>query len=221
MSNYNIGQLRYSKGTEYLSFIINKKYELGDHEYDTNQQMGTRDLKITYAFKGLQTYYLKCSFNDFGIDIPQTFTIKLKTEDGKREQVIKTYELGSGSYYHSIEFAFTPKTDFSKIVFELARSQQYDFMEGTPREMTFYGGNPVMLSSVVNILSDSLKLDSIFKLGIQGPADLITCINGEPIRIGKSGIFEIYKDDFNIYSVGFIIDPNVNKDKNFIMDYCY
>ena len=87
--------------------------------------------------------------------------------------------------------------------------------------MTFYNGSPVMLSSVVNILNDSLKLDSIFKLGIQGPADLIACVNGEPIRIGKSGIFEIYKDDFNIYSVGFIIDPNVNKDKNFIMDYCY
>ena len=222
MSNYNIGQLRYSKKTEYLDFKINKKYESTDHEYDENLQMGTKDLKITHAFKGLQTYYFKCSFKDFGENIPQTFTIKLKTEDGKREQIIKTYELGSGNYYHSVEFAFTPKTDFSKIVFELARSQQYDFMEGEPRKMAFYNGSRVVLASVFNILESLLELNSIFKLGIQGPTDLIVCVNGEPIRIGKSGIFEIFKDDFNIYSVGFIINPNdTNKDKNFIMDYCY
>ena len=87
--------------------------------------------------------------------------------------------------------------------------------------MTFSESQPVELSSVVNILKTSLNLDSIFKLGIQGPTDLITCINGEPIRLGQSGIFEIYKEDFLIYSVGFIIKSNYNKDVNFIMDYCY
>lgn len=221
MSTYNIGQYRYSKGTEYLSSIINKKYILNDHEYDENTQMGTKDLKITYAFKGLETYYLKCYFNGFGDGIPQEFTIRLKSEDGKREQIIKTYSFTPTNYYNSIEIAFTPKTDFSKIVFELKRSTEYDFMDGVPREMTFSESQPVELSSVVNILKTSLNLDSIFKLGIQGPTDLITCINGEPIRLGQSGIFEIYKEDFLIHSVGFIIKSNYNKDVNFIMDYCY
>ena len=220
MSNYNIGQIRYSKGTEYLKSEINKIYTTTEeHEYDLNSQMGTEDLKITFAFEGLKTYYLKCSFNGFGDGIPQTFTIKLKTEDGKREQIIKVYELTPNDSTSSIELAFTPKTHFSKIVFELARSQQYDFMDGAPRKMTFNKDVPVILSSVVNILkNETLNLDSIFKLGIQGDAELIVCVNGEPIKLGKSGVFEVYREDFNIYSVGFIID---SKERKFIMDYCY
>ena len=217
MSTYNIGQYRYSKGTEYLSTIINKTYTLNEHEYDLNEQMGTKDLKITYAFKGLQTYYLKCNFTGFG-EIPQEFTVKLKTDDNKREQIIKTFNFTSKNSYNSIEIAFTPKTDFSKIVFELKRSTEYDFIDGSPREMTFYDKSIVNLSSVINILKTALGLDSLVKLGVQGSTDLIVCINGEPIRLGKSGMFEIYKEDFNIYSVGFITSA---KDVNFIMDYCY
>lgn len=224
MSTYNIGQYRYSKGTEYLSSIINKKYELSDNEYDINTQTGIKDLKITYPFKGLQTYHLTCSFNVFGANIPQEFTIKLKTEDNKREQIIKTYIFEPNSYSesNSIELAFTPKTDFSKIVFELKRSTEYDFMDGSPREMTFYSKDNVKLSEIVNILKVSLNLDSIFKLGVQGPTDLVVCVNGEPIRLGQSGIFEIYKEDFIIYSVGFVIDTeDLLRDVSFIMDYCY
>ena len=222
MSTYNIGQYRYSKGTGYLSTIINKKYELGDNEYDENTQTGIKDLKITYPFKGLQTYHLKCSFNGFGDNSPQEFTLKLKTEDGKREQIIKTYSFSPTSYYNSIELAFTPKTDFSKIVFELKRSTEYDFMDGSPREMTFYSGQNLKLFEVKNILKTSLNLDSILKIGIQGPTDLIVCVNGEPIRLGQSGIFEIYKEDFIIYSIGFIIDEaDTRRDVSFIMDYCY
>lgn len=222
MSAYNIGQYRYSKTAEYLSTIIDEVYPLNRHEYDENTQTKTKDLKITYNFKGLTTYYLKCAFNGFGRDIPQEFTIKLKTEDGKREQIIKTFSFTGTDYSNSIEVAFTPKTDFSKIVFELKRETLYDFSGKGPREMTFSQSTNVSLSSVANILGNTfLNIDSIFKLGVQGPADLIICINGEPIRLGPSGVFEVHKEDFTIYSVGFIVKPTISKTVNFIMDYCY
>ena len=224
MSTYNIGQYRYSKGAEYLSTIIDEVYPLNRHEYDENTQTKTKDLKISYNFKGLTTYHLKCAFNGFGTDIPQEFTIKLKTEDGKREQIIKTFSFSGTKYSNSIEVAFTPKTDFSKIVFELKRETLYDFSGNGPREMTFSQSNNVSLSSVANILGNAfLNIDSIFKLGIQGPTDLIICINGEPIRLGPSGVFEVHKEDFVIYAVGFIINKNSRSSEamNFIMDYCY
>ena len=219
MSNYNIGQYRYSKSEEYLSTIISKTYTSLDHEYDLIEQTGAEDLKITFAFKGLQTYHLKCSLTGFGGSIPQEFTIKLKSSDNKREQIIKTFNFTSTSNYHNLEIAFTPKTDFSKLVFELKRSAEHDFTT-SPRKMTFHSSQKVTLSSVTNVLKSVLGLDSIVKLGIQGSANLVTCINGEPIRLGKSGMFEIYKEDFSIYSIGFIIKSDDTK-LNFIMDYCY
>ena len=63
MSNYNIAQVRYSKGTEYLKSEINKKFTSNDLEYDVNSTMGTKDLKITFPFAGLTTYYLSCNRN--------------------------------------------------------------------------------------------------------------------------------------------------------------
>ena len=220
MSNYNIAQVRYSKGTEYLKSEINKKFTSNDLEYDVNSTMGTKDLKITFSFAGLTTYYLSCALIGFGYNTPTSITVKLVTEDtvdNKREQVVKTYTDLKSSFYN-IEFAFTPKTAFSKIVFELHRTTKDDF-SGSPRVLVFRESQNVVLSSVNNILAQN-NVDSAFKLGIQGSPSLITCINGEPIRLGQSGVFEIYREDFDIYSVGFIIKPE-DENKNFIMDYCY
>lgn len=215
MSNYNIGQIRYSKGVEYLLNKINKKYSSEECEYEVD----TYDLKLVFPFQGLQTYYLKCSLNYENIDTSKDteLVVKLKTESEDktkiREQIITTYTV-KNTKTQNIEFAFTPRTDFVKIVFELRRTK-----ENLEKEILFLGTQAVELFLVNNILQQELGLDSVMKLGIQGPSDLIVCINGEPIRLGASGMFELYYDDFNIFSVGFII--NANKSKNFIMDYCY
>ena len=59
---------------------------------------------------------------------------------------------------------------------------------------------------------------------------MLMCINGEPIRIGPSGIYEI-RNGYKIYFLGFIIksydeiiDENGNKQicrDDFIVDYQY
>ena len=229
MSNYNIGQYRYSDQTEYLTYKINNKIDVTETDanedyiyYDYNQLTQVYDLKIDFHFEGLQTYYLICPFLGFGKGITQEFVVKLKSNTTTREQIIKTYNLGSRaeSGVGTIMLTFTPKTEFDKIVFELKRGKDPTDEESLTRKLEISPNHNVKLAVVNNILKDLNNIDSIFKIGIQGSSDLIVCINGEPIRLGVSEMFEIHKDDFKIYSVGFI--PSTRRNATyFIMDYCY
>jgi hypothetical protein len=50
------------------------------------------------------------------------------------------------------------------------------------------------------------------------------CINGEQIRIGKTGIYEINHDDIKITSISFVpkvINSTTNELEYFIMDFEY
>ena len=231
MSNYNIGQYRYSEQTEYLTYqiddYIDVNEKLSDDKtfkyYDFDSQKYTYDLKIEFEFKGLQTYYLICPFLGFGQGILQEFTVKLKSNTTNREQVIKTYDMGdrtSEQKAGTIMLTFTPKTSFDKIVFELKRD--IGDADSLARKLIIPINKKVQLAIVNNILDSFTNIQSIFKIGIQGPSKLIVCINGEPIRLGVSETFEIHKDDFKIYSVGFI-PPAASRTNpvHFIMDYCY
>ena len=71
---------------------------------------------------------------------------------------------------------------------------------------------------IKNIVKD---INKIVKIGVQGPPSLLMCINGEQIRIGKTGIFEINEDNVSISFVGFIPKIKNNVLEYFIMDYEY
>ena len=120
----------------------------------------------------------------------------------------------------TIMLTFTPKTSFDKIVFELKRD--IGDADSLARKLIIPINKKVQLAIVNNILDSFTNIQSIFKIGIQGSSKLIVCINGEPIRLGVSETFEIHKDDFKIYSVGFI-PPAASRTNpvHFIMDYCY
>ncbi len=64
------------------------------------------------------------------------------------------------------------------------------------------------------------------KIGIQGPSGMLFCINGEGIRIGPSGIYEIRNSNYKIHFLGAI--PQISIDStgkkgydSFIIDYQY
>ena len=44
------------------------------------------------------------------------------------------------------------------------------------------------------------------------------CINGEEIRVGRSGLYEIL-NGYKVTFIGFIVEPNDNK--HFMLDYQY
>lgn len=214
MDFYNIGQYRYSKSENYVSSIAKGKIALSEQKYADAEGGNFEQVDLMYeaSFTGSTTYYFKCELRGLGENIPQNFTIKLKNDNGEREQIVKHYSLSAEGQDKStvIELVFTPKTAFSKLIFILDRKTTADF----DRRMSFSPAKDVILSEVKNILNQP-----IFKVGIQGEPDLIVCINGEPIRLGRSGMFEIHEDDFSVYSIGFI--PPSSKDSYFIVDYCY
>jgi hypothetical protein len=74
---------------------------------------------------------------------------------------------------------------------------------------------------VMNILDiDSLKgINEFAKIGVQGPTGLLMCINGEEIRVGPSGLYEI-KNGYKVNFIGFIITEEF-ADEQFLLDYQY
>ena len=75
-----------------------------------------------------------------------------------------------------------------------------------------------------NLINDSQKTWN--KIGIQGPSGMLCCINGEGIRIGPSGIYELKNSNYNINFLSVI--PRISSDiygnlgyDNFIIDYQY
>jgi len=61
------------------------------------------------------------------------------------------------------------------------------------------------LIDVITTLKNTYSnLAYLTKIGIQGPPSMLMCINGEEIRIGKSGIYEINNDIIKITSVSFV-----------------
>ena len=75
---------------------------------------------------------------------------------------------------------------------------------------------------MVNVI-DYIGHSPLLKIGIQGPTGLLFCINGEEIRMGKSGIYEIL-NGYKVNSIGFVPKPDSispgGKDY-FVLDYQY
>jgi hypothetical protein len=61
------------------------------------------------------------------------------------------------------------------------------------------------LKSLNNILNiDTFKNKKIVKIGIQGPEGLQFVVNGELMRLGKSGMY-VSQEDMTIQSLGFVL----------------
>lgn len=56
------------------------------------------------------------------------------------------------------------------------------------------------------------------QIGVQSAPGLPMCIDGEQVRVGRSGIYEI-NHGITIRFLGFIVQPN--DDKYFLLDYQY
>ena len=68
--------------------------------------------------------------------------------------------------------------------------------------------------------STSTTISALLQIGVQGDPGLLMCINGEEIRIGRSGLYEIL-NGYKITFIGFIINTEPEDDRYFILDYQY
>ena len=65
------------------------------------------------------------------------------------------------------------------------------------------------------------NISHLTKIGVQGPPLFLMCINREPIRIGRNGIYEL-NNGININFISFVpVGSGDGKLDYFIMDYEY
>lgn len=171
-----------------------------------------------------KNYYLNFTVKR-RLDSPQIFAVKLKNSDSL-DGVVQTagtvtVQAGEETLYDSFEMIISPNGTFNQIVFELSR-ESLDYMTQNPDGT---GGRLTQIevdrySSLRNIINDinaSTGAEKLLKIGVQGVPGQLMCINGEGIRIGRTGIYEI-NNGFIVEFISFILTDN---DNFFIMDYQY
>lgn len=226
---YKIAQFRrnqidsYSTNINYsVSTIVN-----------TNSIINFRDTCINISGSDLVTslysYYLRFEVKQL-INSPQDFSIKLENDGSNMIQVIKTLNVKQGNESTVFEMIFKPNSSYGKIVFELSRiASDFTLDNGDGTVGRIMNINILDFYIINNIIDSYLKssfpgLTKLKKIGIQGPSGLLFTIDGEEIRIGRSGIYELYNEEISISYLGFIIKDSISsldgKDF-FILDFKY
>ena len=179
---------------------------------------------ISTPMDNTKSYYLQVTINR--ISSQQDFSLLLKKSTNDNiSQTIDTFSVSSGSSgTETFEFVITPNIDYDQIVFYLTRtSTDYQLNNG---DNTYGRKSTVQIlsfSQIKDLLTTPINHTPLIKIGVQGPTGMLMVINGEPIRIGPSGIYEINNGD-KIKTFGVIVkDNNLSTDgkEYFILDYQY
>jgi hypothetical protein len=227
--SYSIGQLRSNQidSDKYKATLTYKQglYKNTDSIIDFYEPCLTLNENIIVS---TNSYYLKFEVAQM-TDSVQEFTLKLKNDDTEdNSQSIKTFTVKKGTESTVFEIIFNPNQTYNKVIFELRRLV-LDF-QTTNKNGT--GGRLMevrilQFDQITNILGKIpgyTDVKSLKKIGVQGPPGLLMCINGEEIRIGRSGVYELYNDNITITYIGFVIKDSLftqdGKDF-FIMDFKY
>ena len=144
------------------------------------------------------------------LDTEQTIDIKLiskkdnSSDTGELEQYVTTLIIEPGTGWVDVEFVFSPLDGtFNSLMFQLARTT--DDYKGTQREVWVVY---LELCEIQNILNKIIGNAGLYKIGVQTRPGLFMCINGQDIRVGRTGIYEIRNEAikvnfFSVLSAGF------------------
>lgn len=176
-------------------------------------------------------YYLNFSVKK--INSIQNFYLKLKnltqSDDDfsdNNEQIIAEFTVPQSTTendWTNFEIIIAPNKTYGQLYWDLRRTISNDYLSTSDLQVGGAIGRKMTIvinqfAIIKNIVKD---INKIVKIGVQGPPSLLMCINGEQIRIGKTGIFEINEDNVSISFVGFIPKVKNNILEYFIMDYEY
>ena len=233
--NYNFGQFRKSQIDNYLMPLdsgiledlqvtsalsenvkfVDKKIDLVEEDY----------LQALTNNNKQRSYYIK--FKVFKQDTAQSINIKLINTKATTDnmQLIKNIKINRGkdTDYSIFEIVISPSDNhvFDRIYFELNR-ELIDY--NTHIADDIYGRTLSIeierldeIYNVIDFLENSIDTDTLKQIGVQGPPGLLMSINGEEIRIGRSGLYEI-NNGVSVSFIGFIIEQN---EKYFVLDYQY
>ena len=237
--SYNFGQFRRTQQNSYLTpldFSISTVIEESPLSKNVKFEERVIDLTGSNVLQSVdetgtkqRCYYLNVRVQKIW-ESSQKITIMLvntsKTIDNI--QVLETIEIEPGyeSDYSTFEIIIPPNGTYNQIKFKLERTlEDYNLIRDPSNNI--YGRLVNIginyLSEVINIIDKYLNSSinntgRLKQIGVQSAPGLQMCIDGEQIRIGRSGIYEI-NHGITIRFLGFIVQPNDNK--YFILDYQY
>lgn len=197
--SYKIGQYRKKINTSYIDLLSYFDKIVDDKKI----------LFITNSTNLLNTekYYFKIKIKRK--EVKQTVKLTLQNQDATDIQKVATYivpaatDLITENLYETI---FVPLTNnYSTIAFEASGLD----LAVEDIDLKIY-----RIENILNLIS----IASLVRLGIQAVPGQMFCINGEGLRVGPNGLYELNHSDIIIDFVGFI--PTSNND-NFILDYQY
>ena len=230
---YKFGQFRKSQLSSYL---IPLEYTLNDLAVQSSLSRGVtfidKGIDLDNALQALdsggkqKSYYIR--FKIYKQTTKQFITVRLvnteKTSDNV--QTIENLEINAGNAddYSIFELILSPNDNhtYNQIYFELNRELiDYNTLnaDGTyGRKIMLAIDNLSEIYNVIDFLQTSIENKRVLKqIGVQGPPGLLMSINGEAIRIGRSGLYEI-NNGINTSFIGFVIEDD---EKYFILDYQY
>lgn len=229
-------------GNKFIDKRITDIYSLSGNNTENNAQ----------GFKSGDYYYIKLIIKRKFPNHDQNITLRLSNDQGtnqsKNYQYIDDFIIFAGGsttlddpQYAVYETILAPNASYGQLNVILGREMVDYVTTKNPENPTeenwdasSYKGRIIEISvcqiyKINNILGNNSIPSTLTKIGIQGPPGMLMCINGEPIRIGPSGIYEI-KNGYKITSLGFIkkvYDVTVNGEQLvvnpdiFIIDYQY
>lgn len=224
--SFNLGQFRRDM-INTSNYLTEKSYTLSDVSVRPSSEVEFLDISIDLNESLIygENYYLKIVFfRNLTYDQNITFTLQSDTT----EQFIETYFIPKGDtsqdYAVPIELIISPNGSYNKILLTLNRTIS-DYSIYNAEDNTY--GRKINISSIYiakieNILN-TIGHSTLNKIGVQGPPGLLMCINGQDIRIGPNGIYEI-NNGYKVTFIGFIIttdDTTLNRRNYFILDYQY
>lgn len=192
------------------------------------QALDSTGMKSRNYFVRFKVYKKKVKNNDGSINVSastQIITVKLvntsKTSDNT--QILQTIEIepGETTDYSTFDIVISPNSTYNQIQFNLNRVVE-DY--NTVDRDGIYGRKINMevdkLEEFKNIIDyiDTNGTNQIKQIGVQSAPGFQMCIDGEQIKIGRSGLYEI-KNGVIIKFIGFVIDADDNQ--HFMLDYLY
>ncbi len=227
---YSIGQFRRSQLDSYTTDIEYTEDLFIDETDTINFYNPCLSLSSSNVVSSLYSYYLKFEVAQSESWV-QDFTITLVNSELMEDntQEIRSFSVSKGVNSTTFELIFHPNATYNTIVFDLSRivadfyTENEDGTEGRVMDITI--DSFCIVDNVITTLSSIYDgLTELKKVGIQGPPGLLFVMDGEEMRIGRTGIYELYYDGITVTYLGFVIkDSTFTQDGKdfFILDFKY
>lgn len=230
--SFQFGQFRRS---QLDSFLTPLKYKLEQAKIkstiSTEVTFVDNVISLTDALKPTEqdgirakNYYIR--FRIYKKANPQTIIIKLINTNKQTDNIqnLRTIIVDAGreTEYNTYEIVIPPNNNYNQIKFELQRElEDYNKKNSDGTYGRICKIEVIRLDEIYNVidyLTTIINKSALLQIGVQSAPGLLMCINGEEIRVGRSGLYEIL-NGYKVTFIGFIVEPNDNK--HFMLDYQY